>query len=127
MIRAVLLMQLQLLRPANMPPATCTRPVIFAGQLIIPPPSTVETQSSGTLQAPLLHPSSGPQAQRRPQSGVVYVLSKPSIRARSGSSFWRRFLLETLYTFMIRNSRPPTAKWMIPPDDVLEIDVVHTA
>ena len=79
------------------------------------------------MQAPLLHPPNGPLANRRPQEGVVYMLSKPSIRARSGSSVWRRFLLETLYTFMIRNSRAPTAKWMIPPDDVLEIDVLHKA
>lgn len=75
-------------------------------------------------QAPLLAQAG---AERMSQPGVVYMLSKPTIRARTGSSFLRRFILETLYTFLIRNSRPPTAKWQIPPEDILEIDVVHKA
>ena len=75
-------------------------------------------------QAPLLAATS---AERMSQPGVVYMLSKPTIRARMGSNFFRRFMLETLYTLLIRNSRPPTAKWQIPPEDILEIDVVHKA
>lgn len=68
-----------------------------------------------------------PTLQAPAQAGVVYILSKPTIRARAGSNFLRRFLLETVYSLLIRNSRPPTAKWQIPTEDILLVDVVHKA
>lgn len=76
------------------------------------------------LQEPLLKFMS---VERRQQPGVVYMLSKPTIRARPGSNIVRRFVLETLYTTLVKNSQPPTAKWETPTDDVIEIDVVHHA
>ena len=81
------------------------------------------------MQSPLMeHPGDVTLADvgRVPQDGIVYVLSRSVLVAREGSSIFRRGIIAA-YKWLQANSLAKTSTWRIPPDDTIEVDLVHRA
>ena len=66
------------------------------------------------------------QLGRVPQDGVVYILSRSVLHPKQGSSFIRTVVINC-YKFLLANSMTKTSAWQIPPDDTVEVDLIHAA
>lgn len=59
------------------------------------------------------------------ESGMAFILSHSYVRAKSGSSFLKRMVINFGYDFLRRNSRGPTYAVSLPQASTLEVGMVY--
>ncbi|KAG9135940.1 hypothetical protein Leryth_021181 [Lithospermum erythrorhizon] len=58
------------------------------------------------------------------EAGIAYILGHSYVKAKQGSSFFKRSVLNFGYDFLRRNSRPPTHAFNVPHASTLEVGMV---
>ncbi|KAG9140481.1 hypothetical protein Leryth_016210 [Lithospermum erythrorhizon] len=58
------------------------------------------------------------------EAGIAYILGHSYLKAKQGSSFFKRSVLNFGYGFLRRNSRPPTHAFSVPHASTLEVGMV---
>ncbi|CAD6336207.1 unnamed protein product [Miscanthus lutarioriparius] len=59
------------------------------------------------------------------EAGMVFILGHSHVKAKSGSSFLRRFVINFCYDFLRRNSRGPNYAVSIPHASTLEVGMMY--
>ncbi|XVE98986.1 hypothetical protein REPUB_Repub03eG0157000 [Reevesia pubescens] len=59
------------------------------------------------------------------ESGVAYMMATTHIRANAASSFVKKFVINIIYGFLRRNSRPPAVALGIPHTSLVEIGMLY--
>ncbi|CAM8978929.1 unnamed protein product [Rhodiola kirilowii] len=58
------------------------------------------------------------------ESGMAFILGKSYVKAKKGSNFMKRFMINFVYDFLRRNCRGPTYALSIPHASTLEVGIV---
>lgn len=58
-------------------------------------------------------------------AGMAFILGHSHVKAKSGSSFFRRFVINVCYDFLRRNSRGPNYAVTIPHASTLEVGMMY--
>ncbi|OWM89630.1 potassium transporter 6-like [Punica granatum] len=58
-------------------------------------------------------------------AGVAYILGHSYVRAKQGSGLFRRAVINIVFDFLRRNSRPPTYELSVPHASTLEVGMVY--
>ncbi|CAI9111068.1 OLC1v1011203C1 [Oldenlandia corymbosa var. corymbosa] len=59
------------------------------------------------------------------EAGLAFILSNSYVKAKSGSSFVKRVVIDILFDFLRRNSRGLTYAWSFPRASTLEVAMVY--
>ncbi|XP_076908972.1 potassium transporter 2-like isoform X1 [Bidens hawaiensis] len=59
------------------------------------------------------------------QSGTAFILGHSHVKARQGSSVWKRLAINVRYNFLRRNCRGPDVVLKVPPVSLLEVGMVY--
>uniref|UniRef100_A0ACD5ZC34 Uncharacterized protein n=1 Tax=Avena sativa TaxID=4498 RepID=A0ACD5ZC34_AVESA len=82
------------------------------------------------LPAASPRPNAGVQEELREltdarEAGMAFILGHCYVKAKSGSSFFRRFVINFGYDFLRRNSRGPTYAVTVPHASTLEVGMIY--
>ena len=59
------------------------------------------------------------------QSGTAFILGHSHVKAKQGSSVWKRLAINYGYNFLRRNCRGPDVALKVPPASLLEVGMVY--
>lgn len=59
------------------------------------------------------------------EAGMAFILGHSYVKAKSGSSFFRRLVINFCYDFLRRNSRGPNYAVTIPHASTLEVGMIY--
>jgi KUP system potassium uptake protein len=59
------------------------------------------------------------------EAGMAFILGHSHVKAKSGSNFFRRFVINVCYNFMGRNSRGPNYAVTVPHASTLEVGMMY--
>ncbi|KAF8715447.1 hypothetical protein HU200_027098 [Digitaria exilis] len=89
--------------------------------------SSYSAQSSGTISEEQSRTIAEEKQfiQRELQKGVVYILGETEIKARPGSSFVKKVVVNYMYSFLRKNFRQGEKAFAIPRQQVLKVGMVY--